>query len=67
MTTKQPSSAMTKFRLFWEAADAVLARRGKPPLTYFQARDWFDCEIDPELLGELVPKPSDAPDDEARQ
>jgi hypothetical protein len=46
-------SAMTKFRLFWEAADAVLARRGKPRLTYDQATAWFDSEVTPEVVGEL--------------
>ena len=54
MTQAQPSY-MTKFRIFWEAADAVQAKRGEPPLGYEEARTWFDCEIDladvPAVLG----------------
>ena len=50
----EPTAVMTRFRLWREAMDAVLKRRGKPPLTYFQARDWFDREGDPGALGELV-------------
>jgi hypothetical protein len=47
-------SRMTRFRLFWEAADAVLARRGLPPLTFEAARDWFECELEPEAVGDLL-------------
>jgi hypothetical protein len=38
---------MTRFRLWWDAADAALAARGEPPLDYQDARQWFDCEIEP--------------------
>ena len=41
-------STMTRFRLWWEAMDAVMVRRGLKPLDYEQARRWFECEIDPE-------------------
>jgi hypothetical protein len=54
MTTQQPLSRMTRFRLFWEAADAVLKRRGLPPLTFEAARDWFECELEQEAVGELL-------------
>jgi hypothetical protein len=37
---------MTRFRLWWDAADAALAARGEPPLDYEDARSLFDCELE---------------------
>lgn len=48
MTQAHPLTTMTRFRLFWEAADAVRVRRNLPPLDYEQARRWFDCEVEPD-------------------
>jgi hypothetical protein len=45
---------MTKLLAFWTAADAVMAKRGLPPLTFEAARDWFECELEPEAVGELL-------------
>ena len=53
----QPPSTMTRFRLFWEAMDAVQAKRGLPPLGYEAARNLFECEIEPEALGETKREP----------
>jgi hypothetical protein len=39
---------MTRFRIWWEAMDAVLERRGEPPLSFEEAQRWFYCEIEPE-------------------
>ena len=41
-----PPSTMTRFRLWWDAADAALAARGEPPLDYEDARSLFDCELE---------------------
>ena len=52
MTQDHPPSYMTRVRLFWEAADAFLKRRGRSPLSYEQARLLFDAEVEPEdVLG----------------
>ena len=48
MTQAHPPTNMTRFRLWWETADALLAMLGRPPLSYEQARLLFDCEIEPE-------------------
>ena len=50
----EPTAAMTRFRLWREAMDAVLKRRGQPSLTFEQAWAWFDREGDPAVLGETV-------------
>jgi hypothetical protein len=63
MTTKQPPSRMTRFRIFWEAADAVLAKHGLPPLTFEAARDWFESELEPEAVGELLEAHTPAADE----
>jgi hypothetical protein len=52
--TKQPYSRLTALRLFWEAADAVMAKRGLPPLSFEAAVDWFESELEPEAVGELL-------------
>ena len=52
--TQQPLSRMTRFRLFWEALDAVMTRRGLPPPSFEAARDWFECELHPEDVGDLL-------------
>ena len=41
-------STMTRFRIFWEALDAVMVRRGLKPLDYEQAREWFDIGLEPD-------------------
>ena len=38
---------MTRFRLWWEAMDAVLIKRGQKPLSYEEARLLHDCELEP--------------------
>jgi hypothetical protein len=38
-------SYMTKLRLWWEAADAILAKHAQPPLSYEDARSLFDAEL----------------------
>jgi hypothetical protein len=54
MTPKQPASRLTRFRLFWEALDAVMARRGLPRPSFEAARDWFEAEVEPEAVGDLL-------------
>jgi hypothetical protein len=54
MTTKQPPSRLTRFRIFWEALDVVMTRRGLPPPSFAAARDWFESELEPEAVGELL-------------
>jgi hypothetical protein len=54
MTKQQPYSRMTRFRLFWEALTAVMARRGLPPPSFEAARDWFESELEPEAVGDLL-------------
>ena len=48
MTYAHPPSTMTRFRIFWEALDAVMVRRGLKPLDYEQAREWFDIGLEPD-------------------
>jgi hypothetical protein len=48
MTQAHPPTYMTRFRLWWEALDAVIAGLGLPPLDYERARVLFDLEIEPE-------------------
>ena len=48
MTATPQPSAMTRFRLWWEAMDAVLVARGLATLDYEEARLLFDCELEPE-------------------
>lgn len=44
---------------FWNAADAELAKRGKPPLPYERARELFDLELDPNIVPDvIVPAPA---------
>ena len=45
---------MTRFRIFWDAADAALARQGLPLLDYEQARQWFDLEYEPADIAEAI-------------
>jgi hypothetical protein len=47
-------SRLTLFRLFWEAADAALKRRGLPPLAFEAAHDWFECEVEPEDVADIM-------------
>ena len=53
MTQAQPSY-MTKFRIFWEAMDAVMVRRGLKPLDYETARRWFEAELPPEDAADVI-------------
>ena len=56
MSRLDPPTYMRRLYLFWEAADAVQARRGEPPLTWEQARRWFEAECEPEdVPGALAP------------
>ena len=48
MISPHAPTYMRRLYLFWEAADAVLARRGRPPLSYEQARLLFDADVEPE-------------------
>ena len=52
--TQAPPSRQTRLRIFWEAADAVMARRGLPPLSFEAAVDWFESELEPEAVGDLL-------------
>jgi hypothetical protein len=61
--TQEPNSRMTRFRIFWEAADAVMAKRGLPPLSFEAARDWFESELEPEAVGELLEAHAPAADE----
>ena len=61
MTQAQPPSRMTRFRLFWEALDAVMARRGLPRPSFEAARDWFEAEVEPEAVGDLLEAHTPAP------
>ena len=54
MIAPHPFSSMTRFRIFWDAADAALARRGLPLLDYEQARQWFDLEYEPADIAEAI-------------
>ena len=45
---------MTRFRLWWDAADAALAARGEPPLDYEDARSLFDCELEPDDVPDAI-------------
>ena len=49
-----PPSRLTRFRIFWEALDAVMEKRGLPPLSFEAARDWFEAEVEPEAVGDLL-------------
>ena len=51
---KQLATRMTRFRLFWEELDSVMTRRGLPPPSFEAARDWFECELEPEAVGALL-------------
>jgi hypothetical protein len=48
---------MTRFRLWWDAADAALAARGEPPLDYEDARSLFDCELELDVPDALLLAP----------
>jgi hypothetical protein len=52
--TQEPNSRMTRFRLFWEALDAVMKKRGLRPPSFEAARDWFESELEPEAVGDLL-------------
>jgi hypothetical protein len=52
-----PPSTMTRFRLWWDAADAALAARGEPPLDYEDARSLFDCELELDVPDALLLAP----------
>jgi hypothetical protein len=70
MTTKQSPSRLTRFRIFWEALDAVMTRRGLPRPSFEAARDWFEAEVEPEAVGDLLEAhapAATAPADEAAQ
>ena len=54
MTQANPPSRMTQFRIWWQAADAVLAALGQPPLDYTEARLLFDSEVEPEDVPALL-------------
>jgi hypothetical protein len=51
---QEPRSRLTRFRLFWEALDAVMTRRGLPRPSFEAARDWFEAEVEPEAVGDLL-------------
>ena len=52
--TQAAPALMTQFRLWWGEADAALEARGEPPLTYEQAAQWFDCELEPEDVPDAI-------------
>ena len=54
MQTAQPHTYMRRLYLWWEASDAVQARHGLPPLTYEQARRWFEAEVEPEDVPDAI-------------
>jgi hypothetical protein len=53
MTPTKPSY-MTRLRLWWEGADAILAKHAQPPLTYEEARMLFDSELSLEDVAEVL-------------
>ena len=54
MNQAQPSSRLTRFRIFWEALDSR-AEAARPAAPQFEAaRDWFECELEPEAVGEML-------------
>ena len=59
MTQTKPQTFMRKFYLWWTVMDAVMVRRGLVPLDYEVARELFECEIEPEALGETKLEPLD--------
>ena len=44
--THPQSSILTRFRLWWEEADAILAQHGQKPLDYEEANTLFSCEVE---------------------
>ena len=52
--TQQPLSRMTRLLAFWTAADAVMKKRGLPPLTFEAATDWFGLEVTPEEAADII-------------
>jgi hypothetical protein len=63
MSQAQPSR-LTRFRLFWEALTAVMAQRGLPPPSFEAARDWFESELEPEAVGDLLEAHTPAADNQ---
>jgi hypothetical protein len=57
MTQAQPRY-LNRLLEFWNAADAELAKRGEPPLTYEHARELFDLELEPQDVPAVLTKPT---------
>ena len=54
MMQTNPQTFMRRFYLWWEAADAVQARSGLPPLDYETARRWFEAEVEPDEVPDAI-------------
>jgi hypothetical protein len=48
------ATPMTQFAAWWAETDRLLKAQGLKALTFFEARDWHECEIEPETAVELV-------------
>ena len=57
-------STMTRFRLWWESLDAVLAAFGQKPLSYEEARLLHDCELEPNDVAACLERARDPSDEE---